>query len=168
MNKDSRILVGKVSGCFGVKGWLKVFSYCDPRENITTYKSWIVGGKVFDSVESKRNGKLIVAKLEGINDKDTAMTLMGQPVEIREDQLEQLRPEQFYWRDLVGLEVTNTKGIAFGTITNLLETGANDVIIIKGERERLVPYITDADTGRTVIEVDLEKKTMVVDWHEDD
>ena len=93
---------------------------------------------------------------------------MGQPVEIREDQLEQLRPEQFYWRDLVGLEVTNTKGIAFGTITNLLETGANDVIIIKGERERLVPYITDADTGRTVIEVDLEKKTMVVDWHEDD
>ncbi len=168
MNKDSRVLVGKVSGCFGVKGWLKVFSYCDPRENITTYKSWIVGGKVFDSVESKRNGKLIVAKLEGINDKDTAMTLMGQPVEIREDQLEQLRPEQFYWRDLVGLEVTNTKGIAFGTITNLLETGANDVIIIKGERERLVPYITDADTGRTVIEVDLEKKTMVVDWHEDD
>ncbi len=168
MNKDSRVLVGKVSGCFGVKGWLKVFSYCDPRENITTYKSWIVGGKVFDSVESKRNGKLIVAKLEGINDKDTAMTLMGQPVEIREDQLEQLRPEQFYWRDLVGLEVTNTKGIAFGTITNLLETGANDVIIIKGERERLVPYITDADNGRTVIEVDLEKKTMVVDWHEDD
>jgi 16S rRNA processing protein RimM len=168
MNKDSRVLVGKVSGCFGVKGWLKIFSYCDPRENITTYKSWIVGGKVFDSVESKRNGKLIVAKLKGIDDKDIAMTLIGQTVEIREDQLERLRSDQFYWRDLVGLEVTNTKGIAFGKITNLLETGANDVIIIKGERERLVPYITDADNGRTVIEVDIEKKTMVVEWHEDD
>ncbi len=168
MNKDSRVLVGKVSGCFGVKGWLKIFSYCDPRENITTYKSWIVDGKVFDSVESKRNGKLIVAKLKGIDDKDTAMTLIGQSVEIRLDQLEQLRSDQFYWRDLVGLEVTNTKGIAFGKITNLLETGANDVIIIKGERERLVPYITDIDNGRTVIEVDIEKKTMVVEWHEDD
>ena len=168
MNKDSRVLVGKVSGCFGVKGWLKIFSYCDPRENITTYKSWIVDGKVFDSVESKRNGKLIVAKFKGIDDKDTAMTLIGQTVEIRLDQLEQLRSDQFYWRDLVGIEVTNTKGIAFGKITNLLETGANDVIIIKGERERLVPYITDVENGRTVIDVDIEKKTMVVEWHEDD
>lgn len=168
MNKDSRVLVGKVSGCFGVKGWLKIFSYCDPRENITTYKSWIVGGKVFDSVESKRNGKLIVAKLKGVDDKDTAMTLIGQSVEIREDQLEQLRCDQFYWRDLVGLEVTNTKGIAFGKITNLLETGANDVIIIKGERERLVPYITDTNSGKTVIDIDLDKKTMIVEWHEDD
>jgi len=96
------------------------------------------------------------------------MTLIGQTVEIRKDQLEKLRSDQFYWRDLVGLEVTNTKGIAFGKITNLLETGANDVIIISGERERLVPYITDVDNGRTVIEVNIEKKTMVVEWHEDD
>ncbi len=168
MIKDSRILVGKVSGCFGVKGWLKIFSYCNPRENITTYKSWIVDGKVFDSVESKRNGKLIVAKLKGIDDKDTAMTLIGQSVEIREDQLEQLPSNQYYWRDLIGLKVTNTKGIALGTITNLLETGANDVLIIKGERERLIPYITENDNNKTVIAVDLDNKTMTVEWHEDD
>ena len=168
MNKDSRVLVGKVSGCFGVKGWLKIFSYCDPRENITTYKSWIVGDKVYDSVESKRNGKLIVAKLEGIDDKDIAMTLIGQTVEIRLDQLAQLESEHYYWRDLIGVEVKNTKGILFGTISSMLETGANDVIIIKGERERLIPYITDANNGRTVIEVDIEKKTMIVEWHEDD
>ncbi len=168
MNKDSRVLVGKVSGCFGVKGWLKIFSYCDPRENITRYKSWIVGDKVYDSVESKKNGKLIVAKLKGIDDKDIALTLIGQTVEIREDQLEQLESNQYYWRDLVGLTVTNTKGITFGKITNLLETGANDVLIINGERERLIPYIIDADNGQTVIEVDLDKKTMIVDWHEDD
>ncbi len=168
MIKGSRVLVGKVSGCFGVKGWLKIFSYCNPRENITTYKSWIVDGKVFDSVESKRNGKLIVAKLKGIDDKDTAMTLIGQSVEIREDQLEQLPSNQYYWRDLIGLKVTNTKGIALGTITNLLETGANDVLIIKGERERLIPYITENDNNKTVIAVDLDNKTMTVEWHEDD
>ena len=168
MNKDSRVLVGKVSGCFGVKGWLKIFSYCDPRENITTYSNWIVSDKVYNKVESKKNGKLIVAKLEGIDDKDTALTYIGQPVEIRESQLQQLNNDHYYWRDLVGLEVTNTEGIVFGKISSMLETGTHDVIIIKGDRERLVPYITDESRGKTVLKVDLEEKTMLVDWHKDD
>ncbi|HHL30999.1 MAG TPA: ribosome maturation factor RimM [Oceanospirillales bacterium] len=164
MNPDSRILIGKVSGCFGVKGWLKIFSYSDPRENITTYKSWLVGDKLFDSVESKKNGKLIVAKLEGINDKETAQTLIGQKIEILQSQLQQLDTNQFYWKDLIGLSVTNKQGVDLGIIKNMLETGSNDVIIIKGDRERLIPYITD----KTIIKVDLSNKTMLVDWHEDD
>ena len=164
MNPDSRILIGKVSGCFGVKGWLKIFSYSDPRENITTYKSWLVGDKLFDSVESKKNGKLIVAKLEGINDKETAQTLIGQKIEILQSQLRQLDTNQFYWKDLIGLSVTNKQGVDLGIIKNMLETGSNDVIIIKGDRERLIPYITD----KTIIKVDLSNKTMLVDWHEDD
>jgi len=165
---NGRILIGKVSGCFGVQGWIKVFSYCDPRENITAYESWIVGDKKFDAVESKRNGKLIVAKLVGINDKDAALTLMGQAVEIEKQQLTQLTADQFYWHDLVGLEVKNTDGVSFGTIKSLLETGANDVIIVKGERERLIPYITDDTDDKTVIKVDLQQNIMLVDWHEDD
>lgn len=165
---NGRILIGKVSGCFGVQGWIKVFSYCEPRENITTYKSWIVGDTKFDSIESKRNGKLIVAKLKGIDDKDTALALMGQAIEIEEQQLSQLEGNQFYWHDLVGIEVKNTNGISFGKIKSLLETGANDVIIVKGERERLIPYITDDTDDKTVIKVDLKQNTMLVDWHEDD
>ncbi|MBL4772656.1 MAG: 16S rRNA processing protein RimM [Alcanivoracaceae bacterium] len=168
MNKDSRILIGKVSGCFGVKGWLKIFSYSDPRENITTYKSWIVGNKHFDSVESKKNGKLIVAKLKGVEDKETAQTLIGQKVEIEKQQLSQLNLNQFYWHDLIGLEVTNTEGINFGKIKSMLDTGAHDVVIINGTRERLIPYIIDEPDGTTIIKIDLEKKTMLVDWHEDD
>ena len=168
MNTDSRILIGQVSGCFGVKGWLKVFSYSQPRENITTYKSWIIGGKLYESVESKKNGKLIVAKLKGIDDKETAATLMGQDMEIEQDQLPQLESNHYYWRDLIGLNVSNNQGIDFGKIKSLLETGANDVIIIKGERERLIPYIADGSEHQTIIKVDLETQTMVVDWHEDD
>jgi len=168
MNKDGRILIGKVSGCFGIKGWLKIFSYCDPRENITTYKSWIVGNRQFDSVESKKNGKLIVAKLKGIDDKETAQILLGQSVEIEKRQLSQLNSDQYYWHDLVGLEVTNTAGIRFGKIKSMLQTGAHDVIIIKGDRERLIPYITDVSTSTTVIKIDLKEQTMLVDWHEDD
>jgi len=164
MTNNSRILIGKVSGCFGVKGWIKVFSYCEPRENITTYDSWIVNDKVFESVESKKNGKLIVAKLKGIDDKDTALTHIGQKIEINKEQLHELDNNQYYWHDLVGLEVTNKQGVKFGTIKSLLETGAHDVVIINGDRERIIPYIMD----QTILEVNLEENSMLVDWHEDD
>lgn len=168
MNTDSRILIGQVSGCFGVKGWLKIFSYSNPRENITTYKSWIIGGRLYESIESKKNGKLIVAKLNGIDDKETAATFMGQDIEIEQAQLPQLESNHYYWRDLIGLQVSNTQGVDFGKIKSLLETGANDVIIIKGDRERLIPYIADGSEHQTIIKVDLETQTMVVDWHEND
>ncbi len=164
MNKDSRILIGQVSGCFGVKGWLKVFSYSDPRENISTYKNWIIDGKLYESIQSKKNGKLVVAKLEGVDDKETAQTFIGKKIEIEPQQLADLNQGQFYWRDLVGLNVSNTDGVAFGKVKSMLETGANDVILVKGERERLIPFIID----NTVIKVDLEQQTLLVNWHEDD
>jgi len=168
MNTDSRILIGKVSGCFGVKGWLKIFSYSDPRENITSYESWIIGDIYYKDVESKKNGKLIVAKLKGINNKESAMNFIGQKIEIEPQQLAQLNNNQFYWRDLIGLTVSNNKGITFGCIKNMLETGANDVIIVQGERQRLIPFIMDGSQNQTIISVNLNTKTMVVDWHEDD
>ena len=164
MNKDSRILIGQVSGCFGVKGWLKIFSYSDPRENISTYKNWIIDGKLYESIQSKKNGKLVVAKLKGVDDKETAQTFIGKKIEIEPQQLADLNQGQFYWRDLVGLNVSNTDGVAFGKVKSMLDTGANDVIIVKGERERLIPFIID----NTVIKVDLEQQTLLVNWHEDD
>lgn len=167
MNKDSQIIVGKVSGCFGVRGWLKIFSYCDPRENIITYKNWNVGDSLFSDVEAKKHGKLILAKLKGINDKDTAQTLIGSIISIEKDQLIELNTGEHYWHDLMGLEVSNKKGIQFGKITSLLETGVHDVIVVTGDRERLIPYITD-ESNKTIIDVDLTTKTMTVDWHEDD
>lgn len=168
MTNNGRILIGKVSGCFGVKGWLKIFSYSSPRDNITSYKSWIIDGRVFESVTSKKQGKLIVAKLDGIDDKDTALLMIGQKIEIDTQQLAQLDNDQFYWRDLIGVEVTNTSGIKFGKLQSILETGAHDVIFIKGaeksQRERVIPYLM----GDTIVEVDLKQNTMLVDWHEDD
>ena len=168
MKNDSRILIGQVSGCFGVKGWLKIFSYSDPRENITTYENWIIDGEVYPSIQSKKNGKLIVAKLNGIDDKESAQTFIGKNIEIESQQLADLNDQQFYWRDLLGLNVSNKEGIDFGTLKSMLETGANDVMIVqgrnKGDRERLVPFIM----GNTVIKISIENKTVLVDWHEDD
>ncbi len=154
MTDNGRILIGKISGCFGVKGWLKIFSYSNPRDNITTYKSWIIDDKVFESVQTKKQGKLIIAKLVGIDDKDTVLSMIGQKIEIDTQQLVQLDNNEFYWRDLIGLDVSNTKGISFGTLESILETGAHDVIFIKGNRQRVIPFLM----GDIVIEVNLEKK----------
>lgn len=164
MTHNGRILIGKISGCFGVKGWLKIFSYSNPRDNITTYKSWIIDNKIFDSVQAKKQGKLIVAKLEGIDDKDTALAMIGQKIEIDTQQLVQLNKNEFYWRDLIGLDVSNTKDVNFGTLESILETGAHNVIFVKGNRQRVIPFLM----GDTIIEVNLEENTMLVDWHEDD
>jgi 16S rRNA processing protein RimM len=165
MKNNSQILIGQVSGCFGVKGWLKVFSYSDPRENITTYKDWIIDGKLYESVQSKKNGKLIVAKLKDIDDKEAAQSFIGKNIEIKQSQLKKLDGQQYYWRDLIGLDVINTQGIKFGKVKNMLETGANDVMIIQAsDRERLIPFIL----GNTVIKVDIKNGSMLVDWHEDD
>ena len=167
MTQNSRILIGEISGCFGVKGWLKVFSFSHPRENITKYKSWIVDGKEYHDIESKKQGKLVVAKFVGVDDKETAQTYIGKKIEITEEQLLQLDSNQFYWRDLVGLEVSNTKDIPFGVVNSLLETGVHDVIVVKdanNNKERLIPFIMN----HTILNIDLETKTMLVDWHEDD
>ncbi len=164
MNTNGRILIGKISGCFGVKGWLKIFSYSNPRENIVSYNNWIIGNKLFESIQAKKQGKLIVAKLVGIDDKDAAQAMIGQKIEIEKQQLAQLDDGHYYWHDLEGLEVSNTNGIAFGQLESVLETGANDVIFVKGERTRVIPYILDT----VILKVDLEQKTMLVDWHEDD
>ncbi|VAW39757.1 16S rRNA processing protein RimM [hydrothermal vent metagenome] len=169
MQQNRRILIGKVSGCFGVKGWLKIFSYCNPRENITAYKSWIVANQHYDSIQAKKHGKLIVAKLAGIDDIETAQALINQDVEIDRQQLAKLADTQFYWHDLIGLQVSNTKGVNFGKITTLLETGANDVIVVKSDKvERLIPYIIEPSANKTIIKIDLAENIMLVDWHEDD
>ena len=119
MNKDSRILIGKVSGCFGVKGWLKIFSYTEPRENITSYKKWLIDGKSYDSTAAKKHGKLIIVKLDGVDDKDRATTFLGKKIEIESEQLHALEKGEYYWKDLIGLQVSNQDGVEFGIIKNL-------------------------------------------------
>jgi len=165
---NKRILIGEVSGCFGVKGWLKIFSYAQPRENIANYKNWYVDGILYKSVQAKKNSKLIVAKIDGVEDKESAQAFIGKTIEVDKADLKALSANEYYWHDLVGLTVVNQDELVFGRIKSLLETGAHDVIIVapldKQGRERLIPYLY----GQTVVKVDLENKIMQVNWHEDD
>jgi 16S rRNA processing protein RimM len=159
------VTLGHVSGVHGVQGWLKVHSDTQPRERIVTYSPWYLerdGVRARHKVKAgRRQGKGVVAKLEGCNDRDAAEALIGSMIVIEREQLPQIdEPGSFYWADLVGLRVETIDGDDLGRIEQLFETGSNDVMVLAGERERLVPYIWQ----QVVKQVDLDAGVMRVDW----
>jgi 16S rRNA processing protein RimM len=159
-----RIVVGKISGVFGIKGWVKVFSYTAPRENILNYSPWILTKndetREVEVVTGNRQGKTIVAQLAGVNDRDAAAKQCGWQISIAYEQLPAIQENEYYWADLVGLKVITTAGVELGRVNYLLETGANDVLVVAGERERLIPFLQ----GSTIINVDLDVGVVTVDW----
>ncbi len=108
-------------------------------------------------------GKTLVARFAGIDDRETAAALVGQDLSVDRDRLPETAEDEYYWADLTGLEVVNREGIVLGRVHNLLSTGANDVLVVRGDRERLVPFVQ----GQYVLEVDLEAGRILVDWSPD-
>ncbi len=167
MSEQQHIHVGKISGVFGIKGWVKVFSFTANKENILKYSPWLLKKagetKTLKVINGNLQGKAVVAQLDGINDRDQAESLMGWDIFISPTQLPRASSGEYYWSDLVGLKVENTDGVEFGVISSLLETGANDVVIVQGERERCIPFLQ----GQTIINIDLNAGKMIVDWDAD-
>jgi 16S rRNA processing protein RimM len=161
------VTMGRISGLFGVRGWVKVFSYTDPRENILQYRPWYVRAtdqwRPMEVAEGQRHGKGVIARLEGINDRDAAGALVDAEIAVRRDQLATLEQDEYYWSELEGLRVVTTGGAELGTVHHLLETGANDVLVVHGGRERLIPYLW----GDVIKEVDLKQGLIRVDWDPD-
>jgi len=161
---EELISVGKVSGIFGVKGWIKVYSYTEIREDILNYSPWILQkgkeSKEVQVVSGKRHGKTVVAAIEGLDDRDKAAELNGWDIFIAPHQLPKARRGEYYWTDLIGLQVKTVDGVDFGTVQQMLETGANDVVVVQGERERLIPFLQE----QTIINIDLAAGIMIVDW----
>jgi len=158
------VVMGRVSGLFGVRGWIKVYSYTKPRSGILDYSPWFLrlngGWEEHDVVAGHSQGKGIVAHLLHYDDRDQAVQLLGCDIAVRRDQLPELGVGEYYWTDLEGLRVENLDGDMLGRISHLFETGANDVIVVQGEREYLIPYTW----GVAVRKVDLAAGLMVVDW----
>ena len=178
---DDKVILGRIAGVYGVKGWVKVYSYTDPMESIVDYNPWFIRPE--DSLKTnrsaawtklklkagKRHAKTVVAKLEHCNDRDAAMKYIGSEIAIERQQLEELKDkDEYYWRDLIGLRVVNQQDVELGTVKSLLETGANDVLVVtedtdEGNKERLIPWTM----GQAVISVDLEQGVIEVDWDPD-
>jgi 16S rRNA processing protein RimM len=165
LGDDRYIVLGRVSGVYGVKGWLKIYSETDPVQNIVRYKPWFIEKdkqwSVYVPLQGRKHGKGVVAQLEGCDDRDVAATFKGCKIAIRREQLPRIAGlDEYYWTDLEGLKVKNLDGIELGIVSHLFETGSNDVVVVKGDRERLVPYIKD----QVILKIDLDDGIMVVDW----
>ncbi|MHB8454468.1 MAG: ribosome maturation factor RimM [Acidiferrobacterales bacterium] len=160
------VIMGRISGLFGVRGWLKVKSHTRQRADILDYRCWLLrlkeGWKEFSLTEGRIHGPGLVVQLEGIADRDAAATLVGADIAVHESRLPAPDSGQYYWAQLEGLEVVNSQGVGLGTVRNLFETGANDVMVVVGERERLVPFVRGV-----VRRVDLAAGTVLVDWDAD-
>ena len=163
---DSPVIMGRISGAYGVKGWVRVFDHSRERGGILDYRHWLIrsdaGWEQRQLAEGRCHGNGVVARLEDCEDRNQAVALMGRDIAIRRDQLEELAKGEYYWHQLKGLEVVNTRGESLGRVRRLLETGANDVLVLEGEQERLIPYVPD-----TIKQVDLTKGLIEVAWDRD-
>lgn len=159
----SRIInLGRIAGAQGLKGWVRVISYTEPREAILDYRPWLVGDghRPVKVLEGARRGKSVVARLEGVSNRDDAENLNGLEIGIERSQLPGIGDEHFYWADLIGLEVILQEGESLGRIEQMMATGANDVMVVEGDRQRLIPFLIN----QTVTEVDLKSGRIIVDW----
>jgi len=163
---DESICVGHIIGIQGVKGWVKVFSDTSPRENILNYSPWKIetGEKIMNvAVNGRLQGKNVIAQIDGVEDRDLAAELIGSKIYIEPGQLPKLTEGEYYWSDLIGMKVESLESEPLGTVETMMETGANDVMVLQGDRERLIPFVID----EIVREVDLVNKRVVVDWQPD-
>ena len=168
------ILVGRVSGLFGVRGWVKLRSDTEPRENILSYSPLYLKHEndsegqwqAVKLVSGKRQGKTVIAQLADICDRDAAALLVGAQIAIKPTQLAKAAEGEYYWRDLLGLKVSTLEKVELGIVTQMMETGANDVIVVRAEedgQERLLPFVQ----GDVIKGIDLEQGCMTVDWDPD-
>jgi 16S rRNA processing protein RimM len=163
---DDLICVGHILGAQGLKGWVRVFSNTSPRDNIVNYSPWFIeqGDELKAvSVSGRSQGKNVVAQLDGCDNRSSAEALTGCRILINPSQLPDLQDGDYYWSDLIGLQVESLQGEPLGMVGSMLETGADDVMVLNGDRERLIPFVM----GEIVHEVDLERQRMVVDWSPD-
>jgi 16S rRNA processing protein RimM len=155
-----RVALGHVSGVFGVLGWIKLTSYTRPADAILEYPKWVIGERSWKVMEGRLHGTSVVARLKGLDDRDEAAALQGSTIEVEREAMPKPELGQYYWADLVGCQVESESGKPLGRVESLFSNGAQDVLVVKGDRERLIPFVA----GPIVKTIDLETQKIVVDW----
>lgn len=163
-NTQQRVAMGYIKGVFGIKGWLKIAADTEYPDSLLDYPEWLLSknGKTLNVVleAGKLVGDELQVKFEGIDDRDQAFALRGYTVEIPRDKFSPAGEDEYYWTDLVGMTVVNKEGITLGTVKNLMETGANDVLVIQGtDKQILIPFVSNY-----IETVNHDSKTITADW----
>lgn len=162
------LIVGKIGAPYGVKGWVKINSYTEEPKNIFGYAPWTLGvDQTVEVAQWRTHNKALIAKLAGVNDRDAAEAIKNLDIAIAAEQLPDLADDEFYWRELIGMQVITDKGYDLGKIKDIFATGANDVLLVKantndafGQKERLLPVLFD----QVIVQIDKAEQTMTVDW----
>ena len=166
MDTERRILLGRVLGAFGVRGELKLHSFTDPPAKVLKYQPWVLVHRGVEREVANARGrdtaKGVLLTLPEVVDRDQAEALAGAEIWVPRSRLPAPKPGEYYWVDLEGLRVVNREGMLLGTVSHLFETAANDVIVVAGDRERLVPFLDDFVLG-----VDFDARQVTVDWDPD-
>ena len=162
------VVMGRVVGAQGLQGWLKVQTFTEHLDSLLDYKSWQLGNdkhpwREYKVLECNLHTKVLVAKLEGVADRTAAEKFKGLLIAIPRSKLPQQAENEYYWSDLIGMQVINQDNETLGTVESLLETGANDVLCVRNEQgEILIPFL-----NAVIQQVSLEEKIIRVDWYAD-
>lgn len=155
------IEMGRVAGSYGVRGWIKVAPGGGAQQALAAAKEWWVGGRAY-KVLAKVHGATVVGQLGGVSTREEALTLKGLTVSMKREAFADPGEGLYYHADLVGLEVVNGRGETLGRVKRLFSNGAQDVMELSGERERLLPWVPSV-----VKLVDLSKRRIEVEWEAD-
>jgi len=165
--QDDVLVVGRIASPFGVRGWLRINAFTAVAESLLEYSPWYLKVKgqwqAVEPLAGRHHGKGLVVQFKDCHDRDAAAALTGTDIGIYRSQLPPVDADEYYWSDLMGMQVITKDDQVLGVVDHLLETGANDVIVVKGEQEHLVPYIK----GQVVKSVDLEARIIRVEWDPD-
>ena len=165
-DQDRRLVtLGHICAVHGVRGWVKIHSYTEPKEAVLKYQPWLLDDEA-STVKvqaSKIQPKGVIVKLDGFDSVEQARTMIGKTISIVREQLEVLPENEYYWADLIALRVVNLDGEELGQVKSLMATGANDVLVVAGAQERLIPFVME----QYIKTVDIPGGTITVDWDPD-
>lgn len=160
------VVMGRVSAPYGVKGWIKVHSYTESVDSLLDFPVWWLGdGTTWREsrvIEAALHGGSVVARLDASGDRNAAQALQGLQIALPRSSLPQAAEDEYYWLDLIGLRVIGQEGVELGTVESVIETGANDVLEVKGEAKHLIPFVSDY-----IVDVDLKNGLIRADWGAD-
>ena len=166
-NQENWIIIARLGRPHGVKGFVTVHSFTEPRDNVLKYANWhaFINNKwqPIKLLRAEVQNKSIIVQIEGYPERELVAQLTNIEIAVQQEQLEKLEPGEYYWHQLIGMNVINQQGESFGKVIEIIPTGANDVLVVEGNKRHLIPYLT----GKFILDVDSTQQLITVDWDMD-
>ncbi|PWY56924.1 ribosome maturation factor RimM [Legionella qingyii] len=166
-NQENWIIIARFGRPHGVKGFVTVHSFTEPRDNVLKYANWhaFINNKwqPIKLLRAEVQNKSIIVQIEGYPERELVAQLTNIEIAVQQEQLEQLKPGEYYWHQLIGMNVINQQGESFGKVIEIIPTGANDVLVVEGNKRHLIPYLP----GKFILDVDASQQLITVNWDMD-